>query len=357
MDSETPYFNEIAVRADSLGIECFRFIPSQIDPLTQLAKGKRYDPNKQCWVDHEFTIPNILYDRCFYGDDDHSKQCTPIVSWLKSRDDLTFLGYGLPNKLELYEVLKDTVLSPYLAHSEPTTDVLGILTALANKREIILKPISGSRGHGIYYVKKSDKTFHVKTEKHQQMISRIFPNEVKLSQWLKQLIQNHKYLMQPYLELSNNELQPFDIRILLQKDELGTWIERGRGIRKGNKGGILSNLSAGGSVTDFNTWLATLPVTTKEFICNELDYILKNLPSLLEEEFMPLFELGIDIGVAKDGSIWVLDVNSKPGRKVVLSTAPDLKETLFRAPLLYGRLLTLSNQTERKNYHAKTLSD
>jgi glutathione synthase/RimK-type ligase-like ATP-grasp enzyme len=357
MDSEAPYFNEIAARATGLGIECFRFIPSKINPLTQLVKGKKYESNKQCWVEDEFPIPSILYDRCFYGEDDHSKQCIPIVSWLKSRDDLTFLGYGLPNKLELYEVLKNSVLSPYLAHSVPATDVKEILRELSNKKKLILKPTNGSRGYGIYYIKKNDKTFHVKTEKQKQIISRIFPNEAKLSQWLKQLIQHHKYLMQPYLELSNSDSQPFDIRILLQKDELGNWIERGKGIRKGNKGGILSNLSAGGTVIDFDTWSSSLPVTHKEFISNELEYILKNLPKLLEEEFMPLFELGIDIGMAKDGSIWILDVNSKPGRKVVLGTAPDLKETLYSAPLLYGRFLTLSNQTERKNYHAKTLSD
>jgi hypothetical protein len=357
MDSEMTYFNEMAIRATALDIECFHFIPSRIDPITQLVKGKKYDPESCYWIEQEFPIPAILYDRCFYGDDDHSKQCIPIVSWLKSREDLTFLGYGLPNKLELYEVLKNTVLSPYLAHSEPVSDVSVVLNELTKKKKLILKPINGSQGYGIYYVKKNDKSFNVKTEKQKQIISRIFPNEAKLSQWLKQLLQHHKYLLQPYLELSNNEFQPFDIRILLQKDEFGNWTERGKGIRKGSTGGILSNLSAGGSVIDFETWSATLPNTSKEFICNELEYIKTNLPKLLEKEFMPLFELGVDIGMAKNGSIWILDVNSKPGRKVVLSTAPELKEKLYLAPLLYGKFLTLSHQSERKNYHAKTLSD
>jgi glutathione synthase/RimK-type ligase-like ATP-grasp enzyme len=357
MDSESTYFNEIAARAASLGIECFRFIPSKIDPLTQLVKGKKNESKENCWIENEFHIPAILYDRCFYGDDEHSKQCMPIVSWLKSRDDLTFLGYGLPNKLELYEVLKNSVLSPYLAHTKPASDVREILRELANNGKLILKPINGSQGFGIYFIKKNEKNYYVKTEKQKQTISRIFPNEAKLSQWLKQLIQQHKYLMQPYLELSNHEFQPFDIRILLQKDEFGNWTERGKGIRKGSTGGILSNLSAGGSVIDFDTWSSSLPITTKEYICNELEYILKNLPKLLEEEFMPLFELGIDIGLAKNGSIWILDVNSKPGRKVILSTSPDLKETLYLAPILYGKLLTQTKQTERKYYHAKTLSD
>jgi glutathione synthase/RimK-type ligase-like ATP-grasp enzyme len=357
MESEITYFNEIANRASSVGIECFRFTPSRIDPHTQQVKGKKYNPKEQTWMDDEFPIPTILYDRCFYGDDDHSKQCIPIVSWLKSRDDLSFLGYGLPNKLELYEELKQTILSPYLAPSMAVSDVKEVLEELAKNKKLILKPINGSQGYGIYYVKKSDRTFQVKTEKHKQIISRIFPNEAKFIKWLKQLIQQRSYLHQPFLDLSNNELQPFDIRMLLQKDENGNWMMRGKGIRTGSTGGILSNLSAGGTVIDFETWSATLSKTTKEYICNEIEYIKNNLPLLLEEKFLPLFELGVDIGVSKNGSIWILDVNSKPGRKVVLSTEPDLKETLFLAPLLYGKFLTLSTQKERKNYHAKTLSD
>lgn len=40
MDCENNYFNEIAVRSATLGMECFRFIPSQINPLTHKLKGK-----------------------------------------------------------------------------------------------------------------------------------------------------------------------------------------------------------------------------------------------------------------------------------------------------------------------------
>lgn len=108
---------------------------------------------------------------------------------------------------------------------------------------------------------------------------------------------------------------------------------------------------------DFETWSSTLTSDMKEFILNELDYIEKKLPKLLEKEFMPLFELGIDIGVASNGSIWILDVNSKPGRKVILETAPDLKETLYLAPLTYGKQLSRSDPKERKKYYERTLSD
>jgi ribosomal protein L24E len=355
MDSEASYIDDIARYAESCEMECFRFLPSKIEPHTLKVKGKKYNPKTSTWTEAEFPIPSIIYDRCFYGDDEHSKQCIPIVSWLKCRNDLTFLGYGLPNKLELYETLRNSILSAYLPPSQPVTSTDIVLKELKAKKRLILKPINGSQGYGIYYLKKNDKTFHVKTEKQKQIISRVFPNEAKTIQWLKTLIAKRQYLLQPYLELSNDVLQPFDIRILLQKNKHGDWVERGKGVRQGNTGGILSNLSAGGIVYNFADWLMTLPATKREYIRNELEYIITSLPLLLEKEFLPLFELGVDIGIAKDGSIWVLDVNSKPGRKVVLQTQQDLKETLNLAPLLYGKYLSQTAPKERKSYNEKTL--
>ncbi|MGG3560245.1 YheC/YheD family protein [Neobacillus rhizosphaerae] len=356
MDSEQSYINDIARHAKECQMEVFRFSPSLINPHTLMVNGRKYQPMDQSWVECECPVPTIIYDRCFYGDDDHSKQCMPIVSWLKSRQDITFLGYGLPNKLELYHSLKDTLLSSYLPVSQAVSEPAIIIQKLSSHQRVILKPVNGSQGYGIYYLKRNDRSYQVKTEKNKEIITRIFPNETKLLLWLNTLLKKHKYLLQPYLELSNNELQPFDIRVLLQKDEKGDWVERGRGVRVGSTGGILSNLSAGGSVFPFNTWLKTIPTITAEYIRQELIYILTNLPSILEQEFMPLFEIGIDIGVAKNGGLWILDMNSKPGRKVLLQTQPDVQEVLSRAPLLYGKYLSQSEETERKIYYEKTLS-
>ena len=355
MDSEAAYLDEMAKQSLSCNMECFHFIPSQIDPHSLQVKGRQYSSITESWFDSEFPIPSILYDRCFYGDDEHSKQCTPIVSWLKSREDITFLGYGLPNKLDLYEALRNTLMAPYLPSSVRVADSSSVLKELHVNKKIILKPINGSQGYGIYYLKQNDKSFHVKTEKNKQIISRIFPNASKLNTWLQSLLKQHQYLLQPYLELSNEELQPFDIRIFLQKNEHGNWIERGKGIRKGNTGGILSNLSAGGTVIDFGAWISTFPAAKKEYICNELKYIISNLPLLLEKEFLPLFEIGVDIGVAKNGSIWILDINSKPGRKVLLQTQPNIKDTISLAPLLYGKFLSGTDRKERMRFYAKTL--
>jgi glutathione synthase/RimK-type ligase-like ATP-grasp enzyme len=355
-NSEREYFTEIAVRAADQEIICCRFIPSNINPVSKIVSGSIFDSITKIWKHGEFPIPTVLYDRCFYGNDVHSKQCTAIVSWLKDRNDIFFLGYGLPNKYELYNVLKLSTLHPYLPSTKLITDSKMVMEELTSHQRIVLKPINGAQGNGIFFVKLSGLSITVKTFNQKQHIHKTFSDQKKFVLWINSLLTKKSYLVQPYLELTNDQMEPFDIRILLQKEKDGQWTERGRGIRTGHPDGILSNLSAGGSICHFEKWMKQLSLSKKEFIDTEINDILSKIPIVLEKAFLPLFELGIDIGVARSGSIWILDINSKPGRKVIVETHPEIQEVLYKAPLLYGKTLLSSEQNERKRYDAKTLS-
>ncbi|MFE8696257.1 YheC/YheD family protein [Cytobacillus sp. FJAT-53684] len=344
LSSEETYFSEVAKRAYALDIVCYRFTPSAIHPLTEKVTGERFNPTTNNWELAEFPLPDILYDRCFYRDTPHSNQCKAIVKWLKTRKDLLFLGHGLPNKLELYEALSQSELAPYLLHSKPITSGESFINGLVQQDPVLIKPVSGSQGRGIYYLEKSQREIIVQIDKPDKKISHIFPDYQRAADWVNKLIKQHHYLVQPYKELLDENNHPFDIRTLLQKDEAGNWQEICKGIRTGKKEGILSNLHAGGIITTFESWKELLPISQQEYICAEIADILLHLPIILEQIFPPLFELGVDIGVCKNGAIWILDINSKPGRKVALSINPELSDQLYSAPLLYGKNLVLQGK-------------
>ncbi|MEQ2529627.1 YheC/YheD family protein [Robertmurraya yapensis] len=339
LENEHTYFTEIAKRAHKYNIECFRFIPSSMDPTTEMFEGEYFSHQQDRWVKKRFPLPDVLYDRCFYGEDFHSRQCKGIVSWLKSKDNVRFLGYGLPNKLELYEVLSNSNLSAYLPKTVKVTSPQMIHSLLQTFQRIILKPSNGSQGNGVYYIERHNKHFIVKTDKLDQQVSRVFADETLLLNWLERLLKKKEFMLQPYLSLTNEHHEPFDIRSLLQKNRNGHWITVGKGIRQGKEERIVSNLSAGATVIDYEKWIQSIPQQKRNFIKDEIKFILESLPRLLEEKFHPLFELGVDIGVAKDYSIWILDVNSKPGRKVLLTSQPDLQDYLYESPLLYAKAI------------------
>ncbi|MFE8700201.1 YheC/YheD family protein [Cytobacillus sp. FJAT-54145] len=357
LSSELTYFTEIAKRAKKFNIKCYRFIPSQMNPLTEKIVGEHFSDDDR-WVRSEFEIPEILYDRCFYGDDSHSKQCMAIVNWFKSRADIKFLGHGLPNKLDLYEVLVHSKLSPYLPQTHKVHSPEQVIKTLQTTNPIIIKPVTGSQGYGVYFIEKLKNEFKVRTDKKGKQVSRTFQDAPKLLAWLDTLLAKRTFLIQPYLPLTNEKDQPFDIRSLLQKNKDGRWTVVGKGVRMGEKGGILSNLSVGATVENYEEWIGATTLYSKNYVNEEIDFILTNLPTILENEFLPLFELGVDIGLAKNGSLWILDVNSKPGRKVLLTDQPHLRDSLYEAPLIYAKSLSQADIKERRsNNHEKTLSD
>lgn len=344
---ENLYFTEIAKRSKQYGMECCRFLPTKINPFSHKILGEKFDHDLQEWKESEFPIPTILYDRCFYGESPGSKTASSIMKWLKNRDDLLFLGYSLPNKWELHQHLSSSPLSPYILKTLKATKKEEVLSYLNKQRNILLKPVSGSGGRGILCLKKEKEKISLSLEQQQQLLHSTFPSEEAAGKWIDKLL-SREYLMQPFLHLIDKKNRPFDVRIFLQKDGNGVWVERGKGIRAGKTHGIQSNLSAGAQTEDYQNWLKTLPPQKRQMINEELHDITKKLPELLETMFPPLFELGIDIGIAKDHSLWILDVNSKPGHKVVLETNPAAKENLYAAPLEYGRLLSLKREREAK---------
>lgn len=336
--SEMTYLTEIAKRASHFNIRCYRFIPSSINPITEKADGELYQPASETWESCQFAIPPILYDRCFYTKSVFSKHNSSIVNWLKTREDLTFLGYGLPNKLELYNYLQKTELRAYLPKTNEFTRPELFLNNLQDGVPIMLKPANGSQGRGIFKVTKEKETILIETDKEEQQIVKSFPIP-KASLWLESLTEENRYLYQPYLNLVNQNNEPFDLRVLVQKTKTGEWGQAGNGVRTGRQNGLISNISAGGIVSKAEDWLNTLPNKQKSFLTEELQYLLTTIPALLEKHFPPLFELGIDIGIDTNGAIWVLDINSKPGRKTVLKLNPEKSEDIYQAPLLYAMYL------------------
>lgn len=351
LKSELSYFTEIARRANGDNVICYRFTPSDISPISQLAKGEKFDPTKDAWVRAEFPIPNFLYDRCFYSDDLISKQSMAIVKWLKSRDDLTFIGNGLPNKWAIYESLSKSPLSPYIPETIKVTCGKMVIAKVNSWGKLLLKPTFGSGGAGIYRVEKKGQTFTISADLGGKISDKTIDSESEAEVWLDQLFDKKEYLAQRYLKLTDSQNRPFDIRILMQKDMAGRWTVRGKGIRRGSENGILSNLRAGGMVLPLEDYVSSLSQRSRIFILHELEEILSELPAILESTFPRLFELGIDISISKDLALWILDTNSKPGRKVLLQNNPEMKDILYKAPIEYALFLA-KNLSEREEQHS-----
>ncbi|RSK26298.1 YheC/YheD family protein [Bacillus sp. HMF5848] len=344
---ERGYITELAKRAERYNIQVCRFCPSNIHPVSELVEGYMFDSQSQEWKQATFSLPPFIYDRCFYDKSERSRKTVPIVDWLKKRKDIKFLGKGLPNKWDIYKVIIENYkLAPYVPETKQYTTASNFIKDLRQQKQLILKPVVGSQGNGVIKVIYDSLIRIVTNSKKKQRIEQTFPTKQQFEIWLEKLTNKIEYLYQPYLTLHDSLSRPFDIRVLLQKDESGLWQEKGRGIRIGAENQIISNLSGGADALPFDKLYNLCPQMNEILLEDDIHTIIEQLPITLEQHFSSLFELGVDIGIDQDGRMWILDTNSKPGRKVLLQTKPTMAEELYEAPLKYCLFLAATNKVK-----------
>lgn len=335
-DQEQKYYHDIGKNAEQFGMEVHRFVPSAIDPYTEKAEGETFGPDG--WYPDTFSIPDILYDRCFYSSREIFKMNASIVEWLKHRT--TFLGFGLPNKWKVHEVLTaDSDLAAYTVNTVRASHSRSIVTELEKRKTILLKPETGSQGKGILVITKKPGGITIQTERHGRIRRRTFSSISEFRRWMDARLLQTAFLIQPFLSLQTKEKEPFDIRVVVQKDADGNWKERGRGVRIGRKDGLVANLHSAGRLISFEEWIKTRPRQKRAFLLNELDAIIEKVPNRVESSFGPLFELGLDIGIDQHEAIWILEANSKPGHQTALQSGNTSRDELAQAPLQYAQHL------------------
>jgi glutathione synthase/RimK-type ligase-like ATP-grasp enzyme len=338
-DTTHSFYTEMAKGSKTHDVEVVIFSPLQIHPHTEWIQGYRFCSDTGRWKKDIFTIPEYIYDRTFYQDDFISKQAKAIVQWLKNRDDLCFLGYGLPNKWTIYRQLKrrDKV-SPYLPETILIESIPETVTKIKKEKHVIIKPYDGAHGIAVYEIQADDDQLTIRTTKRTEMVEKKM-DEDTLARWLESLTRKKTFILQKKLDNRDEHNRPFDLRLLLQKNEKDKWMVSCKGFRVGNQDSLLTNLSAGAAAIPYEEWKKNQKHYNWQYIESELKDIIRSLPETLEEEFAPLFEIGLDIIIGKDSSVWILDMNSKPGHKMLQLLTQEEIDRLHSLPLLYCKAL------------------
>jgi glutathione synthase/RimK-type ligase-like ATP-grasp enzyme len=238
--------------------------------------------------------------------------------------EIRFLGYGLSGKWDVQQMLqKDDDLKGYLPETRFLTSGSELLAWLRERTDVILKPQGGSQGKGVLHVQRvlsvdGDESYSVKGRDAQNVpIERSFCHFQSCWRWLCRIIGQRPYLIQQYLTLHNSKGMSFDIRSLVQKNGRGLWETTGMAVRIGQPGSLTSNLHGGGSVDKVSPFLEReFGASKAQELAAQLKKLSSQIPPALEAHHGRLAELGIDLGIDASGRVWILEVNSKPGRTV-----------------------------------------
>ncbi|MFV9511211.1 YheC/YheD family protein [Tepidibacillus sp. LV47] len=338
---EKEYFKQLYKIGKKNNIDVYVFYPDSIDWKSKTTNGFQYNPYKNRFETKIFPIPTFIYDRCFYSSRKEYRTYLPYIKKIK-QERIPFLGNGLKGKWEVYQILSTNPL--FKSHLPKTAIYRGEnqLFQWLSTMPIILKPIGGSHGKGVIKVSIQNRAYHILGRAYNnKKIHLIFQNKKEFLNWIHSFTKEKRYLIQQYLNLTTSQYQPYDIRVLVQKNENGQWETTGMAARIGDASNITSNLHGGGKVE------SAVHLIQKEFSHYKAKEILelihsfaKTIPPFIEQSHGELFELGLDLGIDQQGKVWIIEVNSKPGRNVFSILGEE--QTIIKSvsqPILYTKYL------------------
>lgn len=335
------YYRKLTLFGRKHGIRVFVFSPRRVDFATRTVRGFEYRGG--VWKGGTFPLPAFIYDRCFIGPS--YRHYKPFVEKLQNDPAITFLGYGLSGKWQVQQILaRSPKIAPYLPPTQIFT-LTNLQDTLSARGSAIIKPAAGTHGIGVVRISEKDNGFELKgRNRENQPFSRLFRHWGGVKLFLSSFTAGRKFLVQPYLKLHTPEGIPFDVRVLVQKNGLGEWEVTGKAVRLGDPRSITSNLHGGGKAVSLSPFLArTYKPAMQERIEQQVNQLAVELPIFLEQSHGRLVELGIDIGIDTSGHVWVIEVNSRPGRNVFnLINDPVAKRHSITQPVRYANYLMKS---------------
>ncbi|WP_010272099.1 YheC/YheD family endospore coat-associated protein [Paenibacillus senegalensis] len=338
--------------AKRLGMKAFVFTPEGLAPDQQSVEGFVWT-GEQRWSTERLPLPDLIYDRFFSTNPSYRNGYHTLMNIMAhSRPKPLVLGNRLMGKWAVHRSLSnDRRLRPYLPKTSMLATFGQLLEWLERESQVIVKPDGGTQGKGIILLRKHAKGFEAAGRTSSNLpYTCSFAGDQAMLDWLVPRL-NKQYLLQTFLHLTNAEGNVFDIRSLVQKNGKGLWSHTGMAVRLGEHGSVTANLHSGGCAVPAAEFLH------REFGEHSADRLISQLRDLsliiaevLEHYYGRLAELGIDFGVDRHARLWIIEVNSKPGRAVFRNIKDKRARWLsLHQPMAYAKYLLAHRNGWRKH--------
>ncbi|SMO83192.1 YheC/YheD family protein [Melghirimyces algeriensis] len=215
-------------------------------------------------------------------------------------------------KLTRYQLLKE---NPSVAHALPETACFtkeSLSTFLEKYDQVILKRFTGSRGKGLMKITGVEKGFEVQNNHRKK----IFDDLDCFIQYMKSEKKSENYLIQQGIDLACLNNRPFDLRVIVQRRGNEPWKVTGKYAKVARKGFFKTNLALGGEVLPAKKAIRRSELDEKPSkLLEKVDQLGLMTAKALEKGFKRQRIWGMDIGISKNGDVYLIEVNRAPGFK------------------------------------------
>ncbi|MBL0387834.1 YheC/YheD family protein [Tumebacillus sp. ITR2] len=308
-----------AVVAKGEGYNFFYFTPGRVDLKNRTIEGLFYQDGQ--WVSQTTPFPDVIYNDSYPS----SEAGEHIVETL--RESIPFTAHSIGDKMTVYERLRDgKVFDKYLIPSLECTQPKEVLDFVKQNGHCVFKPVWGHQGNGVVEIKRQLGSWMVKDLE----MTNLYTKE-EMVNFLQERLAEIPHIIQKFIVTRTQSGQAYDFRIHVQKNGDGRWVNTCLYPRIAPPGSFIANLSGGGYTTITKFFCETEYGENAYDMQRTLEKFGVQLARHMDEIYQESFdELGIDIGVDVDKSIWIYEINWKPGVPPIFYLELDVARNSLR---------------------------
>lgn len=333
-----PSIQKKALLAQTKGIIfCCLYLPA-INLSNYLVPAYFFNSSISKWVVKEVPLPHIVHYRGRYPNASIHKISKNLekkthFQWLNS-----VMAFG---KWETYQAMQSYNGT---AHYMPYTllfNRINLEHMLKEYNFCYIKNNRGRCGKGIFRIEHRCENYICKTG-GSEINTWHFSTFQALSTFLEEIFAK-KSIIQQEISLETIDNCPFDMRVLMQKDEYAKWTLSALNFRIANTGAIVTNFSAGARDAMI---IPKQPLLHPNISWETITHFATHSVAALESYFGPLGEIGLDIALDKNGRLWLIEANSRPSTIAYRNASTEVMNKILGLPLDYSVTLMkkLNNQ-------------
>ncbi|HEK9101712.1 YheC/YheD family protein [Bacillus pfraonensis] len=344
-------FKDLLIPPDPLHPFVFLFGAQHINWDEETIDG--YFFKEESWVQCKVPFPNVIYDRLPNRQAESYKPIIRAKKQLQTKYAIPWFNPGFFNKWNIHELLiNEKTVASLLPQTETFQHFEQVEHFLSSYKHVYMKSVHGSFGRNIYQIfySTTESCYYCRYREGQQNKLRKYYSLETLINHVMQGQDLKEFIVQQGIVLLRIGGQPVDFRIHTNKNRFGNWRVSAIVAKIAGKGSMTTHINSGGEVKLLQD---IFPDATERIrITNKLTDVAIQLSSTLDQCMKGnIGEIGFDLGLDKDGKVWLFEANSKPGRTVFqsekLQEYDELTKQLFYEYAIYLTESCLSRSKRR----------
>lgn len=307
--------------------------------------GLYFDYEKNKWVYDTLPLPSAVFRRAFYTS-------PKVAEKLKGLTGNKVFNSKRFDKWETYKIMINNLkFKEYLPETQEIKSEEIFNNFIKKYNRIILKPAGLSKGRGICFVHKIENGFSIYDYRNSEEPKFYILKNEEFHEYLLNNFIDKDYIMQPQLELAVINGAPFDIRIVMGKNEDKSWHCRGIECRLAGSKNKITNISRGGQALSINNAirLSFGHSVDSNKVRDELISIAKEFCIFIDETGEHFAEFGLDFAIDSQMRYWFIEANVRPAFRGFKSMDYDNYLHIRYMPLYYAASISGFGKEEREN--------